>query len=207
MNGAILSAVIIMVYVIALMHYCDGQIFQSDINNKLMDARTVAFISLVWSENVRSYVSRSFDQPVWVNFLGNKNMQKAIALAQAALYAAVLIPGFSDMILNLRGVEVGLFGWALALVGPVGCVVLCEIAKLLTKMQKESYQKELALRLRNEEKAPQVMRKASSSRPVAARVKSVQKVASPTHEIEKVGKVKVAKGDRSNKGLCRCLLC
>merc|ERR1712238_445355 len=32
MNGAILSAVIIVVYVVALMHYCDGQIFQSDIN-------------------------------------------------------------------------------------------------------------------------------------------------------------------------------
>merc|ERR1719251_707381 len=46
MNGAVLSAVIIVVYVVALTHYCDGQIFQVDINklddydNKLMDART-----------------------------------------------------------------------------------------------------------------------------------------------------------------------
>merc|ERR1711992_94492 len=98
MNGAVLSAVIIFVYVIALMYYCDGQIFQSDINQlpnyngKLMDARTVAFISLVWSENVRSYTSRSFDQPVWVNFLGNEQMQKAICMAQVALYVAVLVP-------------------------------------------------------------------------------------------------------------------
>jgi len=81
MNGAVLSAVIIVVYIIALKHYCEGQIFQNaineldDYNNKLMDARTVAFISLVWAENVRSYVSRSFDLPVWVNILGNKNMQ------------------------------------------------------------------------------------------------------------------------------------
>merc|ERR1712012_1464987 len=43
MNGAVLSAVIIVVYVIAVMHYCDGKIMQSDINlipdynNKLMD--------------------------------------------------------------------------------------------------------------------------------------------------------------------------
>merc|ERR1712241_945428 len=61
LNGAVLSAVIIFVYIIALMHYCDGMVLQTDINEldgyegKLMDARTVAFISLVWSENVRSY--------------------------------------------------------------------------------------------------------------------------------------------------------
>jgi len=40
-------------------------------DSKLMDARTVAFISLVWSENVRSYTSRSFDQPAWINLFGN----------------------------------------------------------------------------------------------------------------------------------------
>merc|ERR1719464_2149941 len=54
-------------------------ILQSDINllpnynDKLMDARTVAFISLVWSENVRSYTSRSFQNPVWHNLMGNQN--------------------------------------------------------------------------------------------------------------------------------------
>merc|ERR1712127_1157273 len=126
----VLSAVIIGVYVVALMNYCEGQILQADISllddydNKLMDARTVAFISLVWSENVRSYTSRSFDKPVWVNLLGNKEMQKAICLAQIALYVAVLVPYFSDMILGLRGIAVGIFGWLLALVGPIGCVVL-----------------------------------------------------------------------------------
>merc|ERR1712051_201669 len=52
MNGAVLSAVIIFVYIIALMNYCDGKIFQSDINkiddynSKLMDARTVALYHL-----------------------------------------------------------------------------------------------------------------------------------------------------------------
>merc|ERR1712241_350360 len=152
MNGAVLSAVIIFVYIIALMHYCDGMVLQTDINllpdynNKLMDARTVAFISLVWSENVRSYTSRSFDQPVWINFLGNVQMQKAICMAQVALYVAVLVPVFSDMILGLRGAEVGVYGWFLALVGPVGCVALCELCKLLTKAQKQQYQEELALR-------------------------------------------------------------
>merc|ERR1719270_1797607 len=44
MNGAVLSAVIILVYVIALLHYCDGEVFQTAINQlpnyneKLMDA-------------------------------------------------------------------------------------------------------------------------------------------------------------------------
>merc|ERR1712242_340216 len=134
MNGAVLSAVIIFVYIIALMHYCDGMVFQTDINllpdynNKLMDARTVAFISLVWSENVRSYTSRSFDQPVWVNFLGNVQMQKAICMAQVALYVAVLLPVFSNLILGLRGVAVGIYGWLLAVVGPVCCVVLCKMS-------------------------------------------------------------------------------
>ena len=71
MNCAVLSAVIIFVYIIALMNYGDGKFFQADINqidgydNKLMDAKTVAPISLVWLENVRSYTSRSFDMPVW----------------------------------------------------------------------------------------------------------------------------------------------
>merc|ERR1719330_2062515 len=32
MNGAVLSLVIIVVYVISLIHFCDGQIMQTDIN-------------------------------------------------------------------------------------------------------------------------------------------------------------------------------
>merc|ERR1719401_550194 len=46
LNGAVLSAVIIAVYIIALLNYCDGKVFQADINlipgrdDKLMDART-----------------------------------------------------------------------------------------------------------------------------------------------------------------------
>jgi len=168
MNGAVLSAVIILVYIIALMNYCDGKVFQTDINqlddynNKLMDARTVAFISLVWSENVRSYTSRSFNKPVWVNLLGNQQMQKAIVLAQMALYAAVLIPYFSDSILKLRGVAVGIFGWFLALAGPIGCVILCELCKLITAFQMKKYQESLALS-RAADTPPVVRRKTNKS--------------------------------------------
>mmetsp|Transcript_22463 Transcript_22463/g.33355 ORF Transcript_22463/g.33355 Transcript_22463/m.33355 type:complete len:165 (+) Transcript_22463:3-497(+) len=129
---------------------CDGAFLQQDIeslanyNNHIMAARTVAFISLVWSENVRSYTSRSFDKPVWRNVLGNKDMQKAIVLAQLALYAAVLIPTFSDMILGLDGTIIGWKGWVMALAGPVACLVLCEVCKFITAWQMRRYQRQLA---------------------------------------------------------------
>jgi len=152
LNGAILSMVIIAVYISALVKYCDGEILQVEIDKldgyeaKLMDARTVTFISLVWSENIRSYTSRSFDKPVWNNFFGNKEMQKAIILAQLCLYAAVLLPEFSDKILGLSGVTIGHEGWLLALAGPVGCVILCELSKVFTAYQMRSYQRALAKR-------------------------------------------------------------
>mmetsp|Transcript_119701 Transcript_119701/g.235309 ORF Transcript_119701/g.235309 Transcript_119701/m.235309 type:complete len:328 (-) Transcript_119701:157-1140(-) len=158
MNGIILSLVIIMVYVVSLTMYCEGKVFQTDIDGiqdretKLMDARTVAFISLVWSENVRSYTSRSFDRPVWHNLFGNASMQKAIILAQACLYAAVLLPFFSDKILQLNGRTIGGVGWLLALAGPVACLVLCEICKVLTACQMQRYR--LALMLAEDAQEP-----------------------------------------------------
>jgi len=150
LNGAVLSAVIIAVYIISLMLYCDGRVFQADIDQlegfqpKLMNARTVAFISLVWSENIRSYTSRSFDKPIWNDVLGNVHMQKAIVMAQVCLYVAVLLPFFSTDILQLRGIDVGLTGWVLALIGPFGCLVLCEACKLITAFQMQRHQQALA---------------------------------------------------------------
>jgi len=147
-NGILLSIVIVGVYVLSLYHYCEGNILQSDIlpncaegdiacedirNGKrdmMNNARTVAFIALVWSENFRAYASRSFDQPFFVNLFGNKYMQYAVASAQVALYAAVLIPGFSDKVLELKGIDIGWWGWLVALAGPVGTLIVCELFKL-----------------------------------------------------------------------------
>merc|ERR1712151_782696 len=149
MNGAILSAVIIGVYMISLQHFCDGAVIQTDImkvddfEENLAKARTVAFISLVYSENIRAYIARSFDQPFWVNLCGNKQMLKAIILAQLALYIAVLVPGISDKILGLRGMDIGLWGWGVSLVGPVGTVIFCELAKIITHMQVRQYEAKL----------------------------------------------------------------
>merc|ERR1719408_810380 len=131
LNGTVLSVVIIGVYLFALVYYCDGEVLQEDIyeiegyENKLMDAQTVAFISLVFSENVRSYTSRSFDKPIWRNLCGNPQMQWAILLAQVAMFSAVLIPFFSEEILGLRGMHIGWWGWGVALAGPVATLVLC----------------------------------------------------------------------------------
>merc|ERR1711976_337898 len=110
----------------------------------LAKARTVAFISLVYSENIRAYIARSFDKPFWVNLCGNKEMLKAIILAQLALYIAVLVPGVSDKILGLRGLDIGGWGWAVSLVGPVATVVLCELAKIITYFQVRQYQAKIA---------------------------------------------------------------
>jgi len=155
MNGFILSGVIIAVYIGALWFYCKGNIFQTDIDTfftdeterlyVLMDARTVAFISLVWSENVRSYIARSFDRFICENLCGNSSMQLAIVSAQIALYCAVLIPFFNDQILGLRGWNIGLHGWAAAAAGPVGTIILCELAKLITRKQKHDYQDALKI--------------------------------------------------------------
>jgi len=150
LNGVVLSAVIVAVYIGSLVYFCDGAIFQTEIDavegrdGKLMQARTVAFIALVWSENIRSYTSRSFDKPVWRDIFGNRHMQKAIFLAQVCLYAAVLIPFFSDEILGLNGMSIGGQGWLIALLGPLGCLVLCEASKPITGYQMKRYQQRLA---------------------------------------------------------------
>mmetsp|Transcript_27911 Transcript_27911/g.74138 ORF Transcript_27911/g.74138 Transcript_27911/m.74138 type:complete len:182 (-) Transcript_27911:370-915(-) len=140
--------VIIGVYIAALVFYCEGEILQKNISSEenLMHARTVAFISLVWSENIRSYTSRSFNRPIWHNMFGNRQMQKAIFLAQVCLYMAVLVPEFSDKILKLDGVGIEWKGWLLALAGPLGCLVLCEACKVITAFQMQKYQRSLAAR-------------------------------------------------------------
>eukprot|EP00929_Paragymnodinium_shiwhaense_P102616 TRINITY_DN6580_c0_g1_i1.p1 TRINITY_DN6580_c0_g1~~TRINITY_DN6580_c0_g1_i1.p1 ORF type:complete len:496 (+),score=109.42 TRINITY_DN6580_c0_g1_i1:1528-3015(+) len=67
-NAGVLSVVILFVYILALTYYCDGAVFIDDIvliedfQSKLVQARTTAFIALLWSENIRAYLSRSFDR-------------------------------------------------------------------------------------------------------------------------------------------------
>jgi hypothetical protein len=51
------------------------------VQESIRRARTVAFISLVWAENLRAYTSRSFENGVWVDTFANPSMNKAILMA------------------------------------------------------------------------------------------------------------------------------
>merc|ERR1712046_331908 len=108
----------------------------------MMNARTVAFISLVFSENIRAYISRSFTNHAWVRPLDNKNMQYAIGLAELCLMVAVFVPFLNNKILGLDGTKIGT-GWLIALAGPLGCLLLCEIYKVVTKHQIQLYEEKL----------------------------------------------------------------
>jgi magnesium-transporting ATPase (P-type) len=168
-NGAILSLVIICVYLWALNFYV-GAFFNDDImgapeeenmSHKLTQARTCAFVSLVWAENVRSYVSRSFDRPVWVQMFANKKMQIAICMAQVALYCAIFIPGLSDTILELDGTVIGFEGWVAAFFGAFGCLVLCEVFKVFTGYQKKQFDTQTVKELQEEEEKRQLEMKSA----------------------------------------------
>jgi magnesium-transporting ATPase (P-type) len=154
-NGAILSVVIIIVFIIACEHYV-GSLSIDDItsmiqeekklgltttSDQLRKARTTAFISVVWSENVRAYTSRSFDRPFFVDMFTNKAMQKAIGLAQAALYVVIFTPVVSKDIFGLQGAIIGLDGWIIAIAGSVVCLLLCELYKFVSKEQINRFRK------------------------------------------------------------------
>jgi magnesium-transporting ATPase (P-type) len=154
-NGLILSVIIIIVFVIACQRFV-GSLSIEDItaliqeekalgltttSDQLRKARTTAFISVVWSENVRAYTSRSFDRPFFVDLLTNKAMQKAIALAQTALYLVIFTPVISKDIFGLEGAIIGAEGWLLAIAGSVVCLCICELYKLVSREQIKRFQK------------------------------------------------------------------
>merc|ERR1712014_268338 len=58
-------------------------------------------------------------------------------------YIAVLVPGISDKILGLRGLDIGLWGWGVSLIGPVATVIFCELAKIITHLQVRQYEAKL----------------------------------------------------------------
>jgi magnesium-transporting ATPase (P-type) len=176
-NGALLSGIIIAIYLGGLWHYCDENITGDDIDSYaqgdgslecLRQARTVAFIALVYAENIRAYIARSFYLPFWTNFLANKQMQKAIIMAQIALYIAVLIPGFNTKILGLDGWEIGWKGWLASFAGPFLTVVLCDAAKVITFYQNKWYQEKVAKQREAEEAARAKQAAAAPAAPTKA---------------------------------------
>ena len=100
------------------------------IETSIRRARTSAFISLVWAENFRAYCSRSFDNPMWHNTFSNPTMNKAILFAQVALYVALWLPGLNH-VLGLYVDEIHGFGWFIAFIGAISCLVFCELYKFI----------------------------------------------------------------------------
>merc|ERR1719313_1645734 len=101
----------------------------------LMRARTAAFVCVVWCENFRAYTSRSFDRWVCEGLLDNWAMQKAIFMAQCALYFVILTPVVRDDIMNLEGQRLGIEGWVVGISGGILCLGVCELYKLVTRAQ------------------------------------------------------------------------
>jgi magnesium-transporting ATPase (P-type) len=149
-NGAILTVCALLVYTVCLRNWVgtlsgteiirmiqeedeNGVDYLGSTSYNLMRARTSAFVCVVWCENFRAYCSRSFDRWVCEGLLDNTAMQKAIALAQVALYFVILTPVMSDQIMNLEGRELGVEGWFYGIGGGVLCLVICELYKLVTR--------------------------------------------------------------------------
>ena len=58
---------------------------------------------MTFSENIRAYTSRSFEQPFYVDFFTNVSMQWAIFMAEAAMWFVLFCPFVSDTVFSLEG--------------------------------------------------------------------------------------------------------
>ncbi|CAD7969765.1 unnamed protein product [Amoebophrya sp. A25] len=123
---------------------CNDDSATMNADMKLRLARTTAFIGVVYAENVRAYTSRSFSEPFYKEMFSNSAMQKAIGIAQVALYLVIFIPGLSDAIFELEGAKMSGYedsngnagvGYGFAFGAAASCVCLCELYKLLVKEQ------------------------------------------------------------------------
>ncbi|KAH8092786.1 calcium-transporting ATPase [Aureococcus anophagefferens] len=98
-------------------------------------ARTVAFIALVWAENLRAYSARSFTKPIWNNMFSNPTMNKAVFLGQICLYCGLFLPGLSSGVLDLHPLPraghdgIQAYGWGIAVCGALSCLLGCELDK------------------------------------------------------------------------------
>jgi len=147
------------------------------VTESIRRARTSAFISLVWAEGLRAYVSRSFENPVWVDTFSNPSMNKAVFMAQVTRGIALFLPGLSDEVLGLYVLEIHGFGWALAAIGATACLVICELFKCYSKQfvenaelaNYEEGEDGVVVTHSEEEKAPTVHVEMTESAPAEAK--------------------------------------
>eukprot|EP00606_Chrysophyceae_sp_TOSAG23-5_P000404 GSChrysophyteH2.ASY1.ANO1.399.1 assembled CDS len=141
-NGLIITLCIFGTYMLALHAYAasgaNGALYEANpdckvcIETSIRRARTAAFISLVWAENFRAYIARSFENPVWHKTFANPSMNKAILMAQASLYIALFLPGLNEEVLGLYVYEIHGFGWFIAFIGAFATLVSCELYKFIS---------------------------------------------------------------------------
>merc|ERR1719301_496130 len=117
----------------------NGYICMGKTAYQLVQARTTAFICVVWAENLRAYSSRTFDRPVFENTFSNVAMQKAITLAQIALYLVIFLPGLSYPIFELQGALVLDWGMWVGIGIAWLCIFLCELYKFVCKEQIKNF--------------------------------------------------------------------
>jgi len=127
---------------------------------QLMNARTCAFIGVVWSENIRAYTSRSFDKPFFYQMFANVAMQKAISIAQVALYFIIFILPLGGVtvraVFKLDAIEMSqddAYGWLLAFFGAFFCLVGCECYKFVAKAQIAQQRKEVLIQQQKDDAA------------------------------------------------------
>jgi len=169
----------------------------SKTNEALMYARTAAFISLVWSENVRAYTSRSFTEPVYEDLCGNRAMQFAIGFAQVALYVAVFVPGLNTLILDLDGVGVDWQGWVAAFIGATCTLLLCELYKVIGKPQIKAAERKV---FEEQEEAERLRLLAVEERKIGSFRKSKDGNSKAVNDMHKEKSVAVGEGLLSTGG-------
>lgn len=137
--------------------YCRETLDIHDTDLDLRKARTATFIAVVFAENVRAYTSRSFDRPFYQEMCSNIAMQKAILLAQVALWCVVFIPGLSDQIFELEGDMIGVTGYIIALGSAFSCLAICEAYKQLAKTHIKNFQAKMVRETEEKEAERQEM--------------------------------------------------
>merc|ERR1712194_185 len=162
-NGLILASVIFVCFLICLDHYagmlnntditergrrerdspseCNKNFEEFSMSYRIRQAQTAAFIAVVFAENLRAYSSRSFDTPCYIGLLTNPSMQKAVFIAQTALWIVVLTPYLSTDIFGLDGTSVDGFGFFMAVGSAFVCLLICELYKFVAATHIRAYRK------------------------------------------------------------------
>ena len=94
---------------------------------------------MVWAENSRAFSSRTSDRPVLENIFSNMAMQKAITLAQIALYLITFLPGLSYPIFELQGALILDWGFWVGIAIAFLCILMCEVYKFVCREQIKNF--------------------------------------------------------------------